>query len=364
MRRKVTFILLGATALAAAIFLPQVFTQRQQAADGSAPTTPPGSARPGGARGAPVKVLVHRVKPRTLAETITATGTVLANESVELRSEISGKVVEIGFEEGARVKKGDVLLKINDSELQAQLRQTLHRTELAKIRLDRQRQLLDQGGTAQDAFDSAANEAQVLEAEADLIRAQLEKTQILAPFSGMIGLRMVSEGSYLTPSAPIASLQDIDQLKIDFTVSERHMERLQVGTPITFTVADGIRQYTGEIYAIEPAIDRDTRMILLRARSGNTSGRLLPGAFADVEVVLEKIENALLVPTSAIVPGLNQRSLFVFEDGKAALRMVETGIRLDREIQITSGLEPDAVVITTGLLMLRDGTPVELLDTE
>ncbi|MGH8021566.1 MAG: efflux RND transporter periplasmic adaptor subunit [Opitutaceae bacterium] len=363
MRRKVTFIALGAAAIAAAVLLPWLFTQAQQT-----PRDPEASAKtPEGSqasRGGAIKVLVYQVKPRTLAEKITANGTVLANESVELRSEIAGKVIEIGFKEGGRVKAGDVLVKINDSELQAELRQTLYRIELARMRVDRQQQLLDQGSTAQDAFDSAANEARVLEAEADLIRAQLEKTRILAPFSGVIGLRMVSEGSYITPALVIATLQDIDRLKIDFSVSERHMERLQTGTPITFTAAGGSERYTGEIYAIEPAVDLDTRTILLRARSENVSGRLLPGAYASVEVTLDEIKDAILVPTQAIIPGLNQRSLYVVEDGKAVLRTVETGIRLDREIQITSGLEPDATVITTGLLMLRDGAPVELLDSE
>ncbi len=359
MRRKATLIVLGAVVLAAAIVLPRVFTQAQHK-----PEADEAPASAGASRSGAVKVLVHRVKPRTLAEKITANGTVLANESVELRSEIAGKVIAISFEEGGRVQEGDVLLTTNDSELQAQLRQTLYRIDLAKTRVDRQRQLLDQGSTAQDAFDSAANEARVLEAEADLIRAQLEKTRILAPFSGMIGLRMVSEGSYITPSTAIATLQDIDSLKIDFSVSERHMERLHPGTPITFTAGGGNERYTGKIYAIEPAVDLNTRTILLRARTANTSGRLLPGAYANVEVTLDEIKDAILVPTNAIIPGLNQRSLFVVKDGKAVLRAVETGIRLDREIQIVSGLEPDAMVITSGLLMLRDGAPVELLDTE
>lgn len=371
MSRKLLFLIVGIAAVVAAIVLPRHFATKQteisrESVDRVASANPAGGgARPGAGAGMPtLKVLVHRVKPRDLAETITANGTLVANESIELRSEIAGKVTKIHFEEGRRVNKGDLLLETNDSELQAQLRRSLYRTELARMRVERQRQLLEQGGTAQDAFDSASNEMRVLEAESDLIRAQLEKTEIRAPFSGLIGLRLVSEGSYLTPNTTIATLQDIDRLKIDFSISERHMNRVHPGSPITFTVAGGTERFSGEVYAVEPAVDLATRTVVLRALADNVTGRLLPGAYAGVEVTLDKIPGALLVPTTAIVPGLNQRSLFVAQNGRASLRTVETGIRLDREIQIVSGLEPDALVITSGLLQLREGMPVEPLDTE
>ncbi|BET66251.1 efflux RND transporter periplasmic adaptor subunit [Opitutales bacterium ASA1] len=362
MSRKILFALLGIAAVAAAVLVPRYFSRQQAARE------PAAEARPAGPQGGPrgpqaVRVIVHRVEPRNLAEKITASGTILANESIELRSEISGKIVAIGFEEGGRVSKGDLLVKINDSELQAQLRQTLHRIDLARTRVERQEQLLAQGSVAQDAFDSAANEVRVLEAGADLIRAQLEKTEIRAPFSGQIGLRMVSVGGYITPTTPIATLKDIDRLKIDFSVSERHVERLHSGSPITFTVSGSAERFSGEVFAIEPGVDVQTRSVLLRAYATNTGGRLLPGAFASVEVTLDEIPDAILVPTNAIIPGLDQRSLFVVEDGRARLRTVETGVRLDREIQIVSGLAPGEVVVTTGLLQLRNGTPVEPLDS-
>ncbi len=318
----------------------------------------------GAARGAPapLKVTVHRVEPRVLAERITANGTLLANEATDLRSEVSGTITAIHFQEGARVAEGDLLLEINDSELQAQLRRTLYRIELARSRLERQAQLLEGGGVTQDVYDTALNEVRVIEAEADLIRAQLAKTELRAPFSGVIGLRFVSAGAFITPTTRIATLQDIDRLKVDFSISERHMNRVRPGSPVRFTVAGGTETYTGEVYAIEPVVDLATRSVTLRARVENPGGRILPGAYAGVEVTLDEIRDALLVPTTAILPGLNQRSLFVMVDGKVVPRTVETGIRLDREIQITAGLEPDAVVITSGLLQLRPGvavTPVE-----
>jgi membrane fusion protein (multidrug efflux system) len=283
---------------------------------------------------------------------------------VDLRSEITGRVVQISFDEGRRVKAGDVLVKINDSELQAELRQTLARIDLARTQEKRQRQLVEGGGTTRELLDAAANETRVLEAEADLIRAQLEKTEIRAPFDGIIGLRFVSMGSYLTPTSTIATLHAIDELKVDFSISERHMDRVHAGTPVKFRVAGRPEEFSGEIYAVEPAVDVTTRTIQLRARAANPQQRLFPGAYASVEVQLDEIQDALLVPTTAIVPGLNQQALYVIEDGKAQRRTVETGLRLDREIQVVRGIEPNAVVITSGLLQLRPGMPVEPLHDE
>jgi membrane fusion protein (multidrug efflux system) len=359
MHRKIVFVVVGLAAVAAAIIVPRIWwRQQQEHARAPSPAAPASGAARTGNPGA-LQVLVHRAQPRTLAERITANGTLMANESVELRSEISGMITEIHFSESSRVNRGDLLLKTNDSELQAMLRRTLYRIELARSRLERQAQLLEQGGVTQDVYDSALNEVRVIEAEADLIRAQLEKTEIRAPFSGLIGLRFVSEGGYLTPSTRIATLHDIDRIKIDFTVSERHMNRVRPGSPIAFSVAGNSEQYRGEVYAIEPEVDLATRSVRLRAQTENPGGRLLPGAYASVDVTLEQIPDALLVPTSAIIPGLNQRSLFVLADGRASLRNVETGIRLDREIQIVSGIEPGDMVITSGLLQLREGMPVQ-----
>lgn len=327
--------------------------------------TPPASATPR-ARPAPdaLTVFVHRIEPRVLAETITANGTLRAHEAVELRSEITGRVVELHFEEGRAVQEGEVLLRINDAELQAQLRQVLTRIELARVQEQRQRQLFETQSTSREALDESINESRVLQAEADLIRAQLAKTEVRAPFSGIIGLRYVSLGAYVGPTTPIGTLTNLDQLKIDFSISERHMDRVRPGTAIRFRVAGRPEAYDGRVYAIEPAIDVSTRTILLRAQAENPERRLLPGAYASVEVQLERIEGALMVPTPALAPGATERIVYVVEDGTAQPRRVETGIRLSREIQIVSGLEPGALVITSGLLQLRPGMPVKPVSDE
>lgn len=369
MRRKIFFGLIALVAIAAGIFVPRLFTKQEQEA--SRPPTagartgggPPGGRPGGGFRGgAALKVYVYKVTPQDLKETIRANGTLLANEAVELRTEISGKVVEIDFNEGAHVKKGDLLLKTNDSELAAQLQRTLYRIELAKAQEARERQLIEQGGTSQAAYDVTVNAVLVLEAEAQLTRAQLDKTEIRAPFDGIVGLRMVSVGSYITPNTVIATLQDLDRLKIDFTISERLMNRVHAGTPVTFSVAGRPEKFSGEVYAVEPVIAETTRSVLLRARASNIEKRLLPGAYAYVDVTLDDVSDALLIPTNAIIPGLNEQSVFVLENGKAVTRKVTTGIRLDREIQIIDGLEPGETVITSGLLQIRENMPVEPLD--
>jgi len=362
MPRKPLFIVLGLFAIAAGILVPRYLGPSEPKAAQPTPTRRAIGGR--GAGGAPLKVYVYEVKPRTLNETITANGTLLANESVDLRSEISGAITEIHFEEGATVKTGDLLVKTNDSELAAQLKRTLFRIELAKSQESRQQQLIERGGTSRESLDEAVNSVHVLEAEADLIRAQLEKTEIRAPFDGIVGLRFVSLGSYLTPSTRIATLQDLDRLKIDFTISERYMGRVHPGTPIAFTVAGMPQRFNGEVYAVEPAVDVATRSAVLRARAANPGRNLLPGAYASVEVPIDEVKNAILVPTTAIIPGLNQRSLFVIENGRAVAKEVQTGIRLAREIQIGSGLKPGDKVITSGLLQLRNGMPVEAIASE
>lgn len=366
MSKRSLLFLVGVLALAVAVLAWRNVARSAPDANragGSAAAATPGSAGgpAGSARAAApaLRVFAQRIVPQPLAEKITGNGTLLANESVELRSETAGKVVAITFEEGRAVKRGDVLVKINDAELQAQLRQTLARVDLARTQEQRQRQLFEGGGVSRELLDTAANEVRVLVAEADLIRAQLDKTEVRAPFDGVIGRRFVSVGSYVTPETRIAILNDIDPLKLDFAISERYMDRVRPGVPVTIRVAGRPAALPGEVYAIEPAVELATRTVVLRARVDNPHTHLLPGAYASVEVTLDTIPDALLVPTTAIVPGLEGRTVYVIENGRAQARTVETGTRLDRVIHVTAGLEPGAVVITSGLLQLRPGLPVE-----
>jgi membrane fusion protein (multidrug efflux system) len=358
MSKKSLLLLIGVLTLAVIVLAWRNATG--DARDTHAPAVATRSGPAGAPTAAPaLKVYAHRVTPRPLAETISSNGTLLANEAIEVRSEVDGRVVEIAFDEGRRVKAGDLLVKINASELQAQLRRTLARVELARTQEGRQRQLFEGGGTSRDVLDTAINEVRVLEAEAELIRAQLEKMEVRAPFDGIVGRRFISLGSYLTSNTTIATLQNVDQLKIDFAISERYMDRVHPGTAINFRVSGRTEKFPGTVYAVEPSIDIATRTVILRARATNPNASLLPGAYAYVEIILDEIPDALLVPTTAIIPGLDGRTVYVVENGRAQPRTVETGTRLDREIHVLAGLQPGDLVITSGLLQLRAGAPVE-----
>ena len=322
------------------------------------------SADPRGFAGAgPVPVKAHILKPQRLDNNVITTGTLLANESVELKSETAGKVVKILFKEGSRVNKGDLLLKINDEELQAQLLGAKSALNLAEDNMARAKKLLEKQGISQQDYDAAANDLNVKKANLDLVKAQLDKTEIKAPFEGIIGLKYVSEGSFINSSTVIASLQDIDPVKIDFSIPEKYAGFVHIGDKIKFSVAGSGNSYSGTVFAIEPKIDETTRTLKIRAISPNTRGEILPGAFADVTLILKEIPDALMVPTQAIIPILKGQKVYLCRNGVVAQVEVKTGIRTDTEVQITEGLNPKDTVITTGILQLAPGMPVKITET-
>ncbi len=307
-----------------------------------------------------IPVKAHIVKPQALGNNVLTSGTVLANEEVDLKSEVSGKIVEIAFKEGSRVSKGDLLVKINDAELQAQLMREKYTFELLKDKEYRQKKLFEKEAISQEEYDDALNQFNVSKAEVDLIKAQIDKTEIKAPFNGIVGLKNVSEGSYITPSTVIASLQNINPIKIDFSIPEKYSGSVKIGDQINFKVVGDDEKYNAKVYAIEPKIDPVTRTLKIRAIYSNQAGRILPGSFADVELVLDKITNALLVPTQAIVPELKGQKIYIYRSGKVAAQNVEMGIRTDEYVQITSGLNPNDTLITTGILQIKPGAEVTI----
>jgi membrane fusion protein (multidrug efflux system) len=311
-----------------------------------------------------LSVDVYVAKPDTIENNIFTTGTLLANEEVELASESSGLIEEIFLEEGAYVEKGQLLIKINDSELQAQLNRAEFRLNLAEDRERRQAQLLDKGGISQEEYDATLNEVNVMRAEVALIEAQIAKTEIRAPFSGKIGLKYVSDGSYITPNTRIATLQDIDPVKIDFSIPERYAAMVEVGNKVAFTVSGLDKTLTASVYAKEPRIDTETRSLQVRAKSPNENGALLPGAFADLELTLSTITNALMVPSISIVPELQGQKVFVVKNGMVQPQTVSTGLRNETKVQITEGIAAGDSVLTTGLLQVRPGMPVNIGNTE
>ncbi|HCD50978.1 MAG TPA: efflux transporter periplasmic adaptor subunit [Balneolaceae bacterium] len=320
------------------------------------------SSAPAARSASVLQVEAFIVKGDTVENNIFTTGTLLANEDVELSSESSGIVRDIYLTEGAEVKKGDLLIKINDSDLQAQLNRAKFRLNLAEDREGRQKQLLEKGGISQEEYDATLNEVNVLRAEVALIEAQIDKTEIRAPFSGRLGLKYVSDGSYISPNSRITTLQDIDPIKIDFSVPERYAAQVEVGTKVSFHVQGIEETMIAEVYAKEPSINTETRTLQVRARSENTDGKLLPGAFADLELTLSTIDDALMVPTISLVPELEGQKVFVVKNGKVEPHSVQTGLRNDTRIQILDGVQPGDTVLTTGLLQVRPGMPVKVVN--
>ena len=309
--------------------------------------------------GMTIPVKAHIIKPETLSNMIISTGSIMANEEVELRSETSGKITSINFREGSFVNKGALLVKINDADLQAQLRRTESKVKVAEEKEFRQRTLLERNLISQEEYDNTFNEFNASKADYDLIKAQIDKTEIRAPFSGIVGLRSVSEGSFVNTNTIIARLQNLSSLKIDFSIPERYSPMVRVGDEIDFRVSGNNEYYTAKVYAIEPRIDPSTRTLQIRAMCGPKKD-LIPGAFANVQLRLKETPDAMLVPSVAIVPELKGQRVFLYKDGTVVPQNVEIGIREESRVQIMSGINVGDTVITSGILQIRPGVKVSI----
>ena len=311
-----------------------------------------------------VSVEGYLVEPESFRETVYTTGNVLADEEIYIRPETSGRITGIYFEEDSEIRAGDLLVKLNDAELQQELRRISYQINLARIREQRQKELLSRNAIAQEDYDMVLNELNTLKAQSDRVQAQIDKMEIRAPFDGVIGLKEVSVGSFVSPDVVISSLQKIDQVKIDFSIPERFRQAVRRDQPIRFSVEGSDEMLDARIYALQPRVDRETRTLRMRAIAPNPDSRILPGAFARVEVDLSEIDGALLIPSQALVPEMTGFSVFLYEDGKARSRTVQTGTRTDRKVLITEGISARDTIITTGLLQIRDGMPVRLSDVQ
>ncbi|MEX2601554.1 MAG: efflux RND transporter periplasmic adaptor subunit, partial [Balneolaceae bacterium] len=224
----------------------------------------------------------------------------------------------------------------------------------------RQERLLERGGISQEDYDATVNEVNVLRSEIELIDAQIEKTEIRAPFDGVIGLKYVSDGSFISPETRVASLNDIDPVKIDFSIPERYVSRVNVGDRIDFTVQGQESSFQGDVYAVEPRIDTETRTLRIRALTSNPENRLVPGAFANIELILQTMDDALMLPSISVIPELNRQKVYRYRNGQVEEVQISTGIRTDQSVQVLEGLAPGDTVLTTGLLQARAGMEVEL----
>lgn len=300
------------------------------------------------------------LKLTNLDVTYTYTGTLLANEEIDIRPEISAKVTGIYFKEGSNVKKGELLVKMFDSDLQAQLKSNLLQQELARKELDRKRELYQFKGISKEELDISENNYNTLKAQQDLYKAQISKTELHAPFAGVIGLRMVSEGAFVSNQTIIASLQQLDPIKIDFSVPEKYISNLEIGKDIEFTIDGRDDHFTGKVYALESKIDPTTRFIRLRALCSNPDRILHPGSFAKISLKLFPNKESIMIPARSTVPLMEGEQVFVLKKGKAKAVVIKTGYRNEREVEVTEGLAPSDTLITSGLLQVKEGMPVKV----
>ncbi|CAG2533674.1 efflux RND transporter periplasmic adaptor subunit [Maribacter dokdonensis] len=293
-------------------------------------------------------------------DNISLSGTIEANEQIEIRSEISGVVESINFEEGSKVVEGQVLFTVNDVELQAQLSKVQTAQKLASENERRAKLLLEKQAISQEEYEIASADFQSASAESQLIQAQLSKTIVRAPFSGTIGLRSISKGTYVTPLTPIAKLVNTSKLKITFSIPEKYASQVEIGTNLTFTTSDANISHEATVYAIEPEVEIATRTLKMRAIAENSDGKIYPGTYANVLLPLESVDNALLVPSESLIPVQNGKRIFISEKGRAKEIDVEIGTRTGNEVRVLTGLKAGDTILTYGVMALKNGTPVEI----
>jgi len=309
-----------------------------------------------------LNVVGYLIVPTQMSELVNSTGTLRPDEEVDLSFETSGKIIKINFTEGTRVKKGDLLAKINDKPLQAQLQKLQAQLKMALAKEFREKSLLDRDAISQESYDQIQTDVQSIKADINLIRARISETELRAPFDGIIGLRYLSEGSYATSSTKIARLIKISPLKIEFSISEKYASEIKIGYPITFKIDGSNNKFEASVYAIDPKIDIETRTIVLRALYPNKDEELKSGRYAGITLELSKIENTVSIPTEALIPEMDGEKVFIYKNGKAQSVNVSTGLRTESNIQITEGLKFGDTLITTGIMQLRQNLSI-ILDT-
>jgi membrane fusion protein, multidrug efflux system len=314
----------------------------------------------GGGKGGKTSVIVTVLHPTRLDDLVNTNGTILPNEEVEIRSEISGRIVTLNIKEGDFVKKGTTLLHINDEDLQARLKKLGFNKKLAEDNEARQKKLLDKEAISQREYDIAVNSVNTISADIEDLSAQIQKMTLKAPFDGTIGFRFVSLGSYISPTTKIATLTNTNPAKIEFAIPAKYSSIVRRGGKVEFKVENSEQNYIGTVYAIDPKIDPDTRTLQIRAIASNASGKLIPGAFARVELVLKSKGSALMIPTEAVIPEQKGSKVFIVKNGKAVPQKVQLGTRGEKDVEVLSGLSVGDTLITTGIMQVKPDGDVEI----
>lgn len=323
------------------------------------PGGPGGGAGKAPGSGGPVRVETSKVILEQLPQIITTVGSLRSDESVTLRPEVAGRIVAIKFEEGQRVTKGQTLIQLDAAVNQAEVQQARTNLNLAKSKYDRAVDLASRNFISGQARDESRSAYELAQASLALVEARFSKTEIKAPFSGIIGLRVVSIGDYVKEAADLVNLESIDPIKVDFRVPENFLRDVKVGQTMKVAL-DAIpgKTYDGKVLALNPLLDAAGRSVVVRAQVRNQDTTLRPGMFARISLLTQTKRDAMVVAEEALVPQGTENYLFRIVEGKAARVKVETGQRRGGKVEIVSGIDKDDTIVTAGQARLRDGTPV------
>lgn len=317
------------------------------------------SAAPTPNKNAPLGVDIFVARATPLSNSLEVNGSIVANEFVELHTEVAGRLIQLNVPEGKTIQQGTLIAKIYDDDLQAQQKKIEAQLNLAQTNEQRLRKLLDMNGVNQQDYDVVVAQIAAYRADIELVQANLRKTQLLAPFTGVLGLRQVSLGAYVTPQTTIATLQEVNRMKIDFNVPETFAHQVKRGAKVNVQSENSTAKYSATITAIEPQVNATTRNLKVRAIfDGQTA--FSAGMFARVLIDAGSSNNALLIPSNAIIPDTRNKRVAVIKNGKANFQIVETGVRQIDNVQIIKGLEIGDSVAVSGILFLRPDMAVQV----
>ena len=314
----------------------------------------------GPAAGAPMPVEGFIVSPSVLNANVLVAGTLLPFEQTEIHPEVAGKVVSLSIREGAFVKKGTVLVKLFDDDLQAQLNKLNVQLKIAQKTQERQDELLKIGGISQQDFDLSILSVSTIKADMEILRAAINKTVIRAPFDGTLGFKNISMGAYITPQTIITTISQVNKLKLEFSVPEKYTNKVKVGNLVSFSTETSPKKYSGRIIAMESAITQENRSLKIQALVEQLDKNITAGGFANVEFNLGENDNALMIPTQSIIPQARDKKVVVYRGGIADFNTVTTGIRDSSKVEILTGLATGDTIITTGLLSIKPGSKITI----
>ena len=308
----------------------------------------------------PMPVDAFVIKQSTISENVEVPGSLRPSEETEIRAEVGGRIVLMNVKEGSVVQKGTLLVKLFDEDLKAQLKKLRVQLQIKEKTEERNRELLEISGISQQDYDLSTLEVENLRADIETTQIAISKTEIRAPYRGVVGLRNISLGSYISPSDIVTTIRQVDKLKLEFSVPEKYAKDIGRGYAVKFRVDGGRQEHTATVIATENNVDQNTRTLQVRAVVGGNNPELVPGVFAKVNLQLGKNESALLVPTQAVIPNIRNKQVVLLRGQNALFTVVETGMRDSAYIEILHGVNVGDTVITSGLMAIRPESKVRI----